>query len=172
MKKLIRSLQRLALASLLCISLSAHAEILSGRVVGVADGDTITILNSENTQHKIRLSGIDSPEKSQPFGNVSKKSLSSLVYGKQVSVDWHKTDRYNRIIGKVIVSGLDANLEQVKRGLAWHYKKYQKEQPFEDRESYNAAEKEASLTKVGLWIDIDPIAPWDFRKQKRNKFSN
>lgn len=109
------------------------ADVLLGRVVGVADGDTITILDASNTQYKIRLAGIDAPEKKQPFGQASKKSLSDLVYDKSVQVDWSKTDRYKRIVGKVYVNDLDANLEQVKRGLAWHYSKYKKEQPFEDR---------------------------------------
>ena len=99
-----------------CISLffavtTLQAATLSGRVVGVADGDTITILDSSNTQYKIRLAGIDAPEKKQPFGNVSKKSLSDMVYGKQISVDYNKQDRYGRTVGKVIVDGVDANLE-------------------------------------------------------------
>lgn len=97
----------------------AYAEILSGRVVGIADGDTITVLDNTNTQHKIRLAGIDAPEKKQPFGNNSKKMLSSLVFGKTVDVDWDKRDRYGRLVGKVIIDGVDANLEQIKYGLAW-----------------------------------------------------
>lgn len=104
------------------------ADILQGKVVGVTDGDTITLLDASNTQYNIRLAGIDAPEKKQPFGQASKKSLSYLVYDKTVQVEWYKKDRYNRLVGKVIVNNLDANLEQVKRGLAWHYTKYQNEQ--------------------------------------------
>ena len=101
-----------------------------GRVVGVSDGDTITLLDTTNTQYKVRLSGIDAPEKKQPFEQVSKRSLSDLVYDKTVAVEWKKKDRYQRIVGKVLLDNVDVNLEQVKRGLAWHYTKYKKEQPF------------------------------------------
>lgn len=139
------------------------ADLLQGRVVGVADGDTITVLDGSNTQYKIRLAGIDAPEKKQPFGQVSKKSLSDLVYNKVVDVDWSKTDRYGRLVGKVLVSDLDANLEQVKRGLAWHYSKYKKEQVFEDRLMYLHAQRDATEAKLGLWVEPNPIAPWDWR---------
>lgn len=156
------------LAALLILSSAvAQAALLEGRVVGVADGDTITILDNTNTQYKIRLAGIDAPEKKQPFGNVSKKSLSDLVYGKQVSVDYSKQDRYGRTVGKVLVNGVDANLEQVKHGFAWFYKKYQNEQPQQDRLDYLHAQEAAELSKVGLWVEPNPVAPWDFRKSKR-----
>lgn len=111
----------------------AYAEILQGRVVRVTDGDTITVLDTNNTQYKVRLAGIDAPEKKQPFGKVSKSSLSDLIYNKTVLVDWSKHDRYERLVGKVWLNELDVNLEQIKRGLAWHYTKYKKEQPLEDR---------------------------------------
>lgn len=149
------------------LSFSIEAATISGKVVSVADGDTITVLDDSNTQHKIRLAGIDAPEKKQPFGNVSKQSLSELVYGKQVSVDYNKQDRYGRTVGKVIIDGIDVNLEQVKRGLAWFYKKYQNEQPLKDRLDYLQAQEDAEKTKVGLWVDSDPIAPWDFRRAKK-----
>lgn len=145
----------------------AYAELLEGRVVGVSDGDTITVLDSSNTQYKIRLAGIDAPEKKQPFGQVSKKSLSDLVYDKNVQVDWSKKDRYQRIVGKVFVNDLDANLAQVKRGLAWHYSKYKKEQPFEDRLNYLHAQEDAKAAQVGLWVEPNPIPPWDWRKHSR-----
>jgi endonuclease YncB( thermonuclease family) len=148
---------------------SAYAEVLTGRVVGVADGDTITLLDANNTQHKIRLGGIDAPEKNQAFGNVSKKSLSDLVYNQQVDVDWHKEDRYGRKVGKVLVNNKDANLEQIKRGMAWYYKKYKGELVQEDRISYVQAQQNAETNKLGLWVDESPIAPWDFRKQKRSE---
>jgi endonuclease YncB( thermonuclease family) len=156
----------LVLLSLLLLS-PAHAELLTGRVVGVADGDTITVLDANNNQYKIRLAGIDAPEKKQPFGQVSKRSLSDLVYNKTVQVDWSKQDRYKRLIGKVWVSELDANLEQVKRGLAWHYSKYEKEQLIEDRTSYSRTQEKAKAAKIGLWIEPNPIPPWDWRKGVR-----
>lgn len=145
----------------------AYAATITGRVVAVADGDTITVLDNTNTQHKIRLAGIDAPEKKQAFGNVSKKSLSDLVYGKQVDVDWQKQDRYGRTVGKVIINGVDANLEQIKRGMAWFYSKYQNELVMDDRLNYLHAHESAQAGKVGLWVDKEPMAPWGFRKAQR-----
>lgn len=146
----------------------ANADIISGRVVGVFDGDTITILDNANIQYKVRLAGIDAPEKKQAFGNVSKQSLSDLVFGKQVDIDWQKQDRYGRTVGKVLVNGVNANLEQVKRGLAWYYKKYQNELVLADRLDYLHAEEAAEQGRLGLWIDKEPVAPWDFRKSRRS----
>ena len=95
----------------LVLCLSAHADTLLGKVINVADGDTITILDGTNTQHKIRLAGIDAPEKRQAFGNISKQSLAEMVAGQSVAVDWVKVDRYGRKVGKVLLGGLDCNLE-------------------------------------------------------------
>jgi endonuclease YncB( thermonuclease family) len=117
----------------LCLVFQVHADTLLGKVIHVADGDTITVLDANKVQHKIRLSGIDAPEKAQPFGDKAKQSLSDLVFGKPVSVETDKTDRYGREVGKVLVDSVDANLEQVRRGLAWHYKAYQREQRPKDR---------------------------------------
>ncbi|MBK6744927.1 MAG: thermonuclease family protein [Hydrogenophilales bacterium] len=157
----------IALLILTLFSLSAAADTLEGRVVGLADGDTVTVLDEQKTQHKIRLAGIDAPEKGQAYGNVSKQSLSDLVYDKTVSVDWHKVDRYGRKVGKILIDGLDANLEQVKRGLSWHYKEYAKEQSSEDQARYADAETQARLDKRGLWNEPEPIPPWAWRKMKR-----
>lgn len=143
-----------------------HAEVLIGRVVSVADGDTITVLDSSNSQHKIRLGGIDAPEKKQAFGNASKKSLSDMVFGKQVEVEWNKQDRYGRKVGKVLINAEDINLEQIKRGMAWFYKKYKGELVQDDRIAYVQAQQEAEASQTGLWIDKNPIPPWDFRKNK------
>ena len=105
---------RLALFFALVVGVSTTilADTLAGKVVGVADGDTITVLDGQQTQHKIRLMGIDAPEKAQPFGQNSKQSLSDLVFDRSVSVEWKKLDRYQRIVGKVQINGQDANLEQ------------------------------------------------------------
>lgn len=147
----------------------ALAETIVGRVIGVTDGDTITVLDSIKTQHKIRLSGIDAPEKKQAFGAVSKKSLSDLIYDKEVQVEWHKQDRYGRIVGKVSINGVDVNLEQIKLGMSWFYKKYQNELVLDDRLAYLHAQEAAGARKIGLWIDKQPIAPWDFRKQRKSE---
>jgi len=147
------------------LPLVAFADV-QGLVVGVSDGDTITVLDDTKTQHKIRLAGIDAPEKGQAFGQRSKEHLSDLLYRKTVTVEGSKADRYGRTVGKVLVNGIDANLEQVKAGFAWHYKKYQREQSKPDRVTYAQAEDEARQAKRGLWRDGDPVAPWDFRRSR------
>jgi len=155
------------------------AEVLTGRVVGVTDGDTITVLDATKTQHKIRVAGIDAPEKKQPFGQVSKENLSRLVFNKDVDIEWTKYDRYKRIVGKVMVASpncltacsktFDAGLSQVSAGLAWWYRKYAKEQPKEDLPKYEQAEQGAQSRHQGLWGDKAPIAPWDWRKGNRGE---
>lgn len=151
---------------LCCFQYYAYAELLSGKVVGVSDGDTITVLDSAKTQHKIRLTGIDAPEKAQAFGQVSKKSLSNLVFNKDVEISWEKRDRYQRILGKVLLNGQDICLEQVRTGMAWHYKQYQRDQTPEDRTKYSRAEDEARKNRIGLWSDEMPMRPSEFRHKK------
>lgn len=146
---------------------SAFADTIYGRVVGVADGDTLTVLDGSKQQHKIRLDGIDAPEKAQPFGQRSKQSLSDLAYNRNVQVQTHKRDRYGRVVGKVLLDGTDLNLHQINRGLAWHYKAYAQEQSREDRVRYAAAEEVARSEKRGLWRDAEPTPPWDWRKNAR-----
>lgn len=146
---------------LLVLSAHVHAETLMGRVVGVADGDTLTVLDSSKGQTKIRLHQIDAPEKKQDFGQRSKQSLSDLVYGKQVRVEVFDTDKYQRKVGKVWVNGTDANLEQVKRGMAWVYEKYANDP------AYFAAERAAKSGRVGLWNQPNPTPPWVFRHPDR-----
>jgi endonuclease YncB( thermonuclease family) len=137
-------------AALLIAVFTASAAMLSGKVVGVSDGDTITVLDATNSQRKIRLAGIDAPEKSQPFGQKSKEHLSDSVFGKQVEVEYTKNDKYGRIVGKVMVSGRDANLEQIKAGFAWHYKEYASEQRIDERAAYASAETVARSAKLGF----------------------
>lgn len=158
---------RTAAALLLALIASCTwAETFTGRVVGVADGDTITVLDAANVQHKIRLAGIDCPEKNQPFGQAAKQSISDQAFDRDVRVETNKRDRYGRVVGQVWVGGVDANLEQIKRGLAWHYKAYQNEQPLDDRLAYTRAEDEARGSGRGLWADPAPVAPWDWRHNK------
>lgn len=146
---------------------SAFAEQMAGRVVSIADGDTVTVLDASNHQHKIRLAGIDAPEKKQPYGERSKQHLARLVFNREVIVDWDKTDRYQRIVGKVLVNGSDANQEQLKAGMAWWYEKYRKEQSPADQRRYSEAEQLARQHKVGLWQDPNPTPPWDWRHRSR-----
>ena len=149
------------------IAVLGQAATIEGWVVGVTDGDTVTVLDGSNTQHKIRLAGIDAPEKKQAFGARSKQSLSDLVFDRQVSVETDKRDRYGREVGVILVNGKDANLEQVTRGFAWHYKAYEREQSANDRKLYDFAEQEARARRRGLWADVDPTPPWDYRHRKR-----
>ena len=153
---------------------AAHADTLTGRVVGVTDGDTITVLDADRQQHKIRLGGIDAPEKAQPFGQRSKENLSRLVFNKDVRVESEKRDKYRRIVGKVWVQPadcptcpmtLDAGQAQLAAGMAWWYRKYAKEQSAEDRGRYEFEEQEAKVRRVGLWGDADPVPPWEWRRR-------
>ena len=135
-------------------------ETLKGRVVKVADGDTITVLDATNMQHRIRLDKIDAPEKSQPFGGASRKHLAALVAGKIVEVEWTKKDKYGRILGTIwalLPARTDVNLQMVEDGFAWHYKH------FDSTPSYAAAETAARTAKRGLWKDPSPIPPHMFR---------
>jgi endonuclease YncB( thermonuclease family) len=149
--------------------MQSHADTLTGRVVRVTDGDTIVILDAGNAQHKIRLTGIDAPERGQAYGTKSKEHLSDSVAGKFVVVEYEKRDRYEWILGKVLLSGDDVNLEQVRAGLAWHYKKYQGEQTVADRVRYSDAEMDARRHERGLWGDPSPVPPWDYRKAQREQ---
>lgn len=140
-----------------------QAGSLNGKVIGVLDGDTVDVLDAAKTQHRIRLAGLDAPEKSQPFGQRSKQNLSDLVFGRQVEVQYTKNDKYGRIVGKILVNGKDANIEQIRGGFAWHYKQYEKEQLASDRVAYADAENKARAQKSGLWIDPKPTPPWEWR---------
>lgn len=144
------------------------AQTLTGKVVAIADGDTITVLDANRVQHKIRLAGIDAPERRQPFGQRAKEFLSSLLSGQDVvEVETEKRDRYGRSVGKVYADRRDVNLAMVVAGFAWHYKKYQTEQSASDRLLYMAAEEDARARAIGLWGDARPIAPWDWRSGAR-----
>ena len=157
---------RLFLATLL-LATTLHAAEIQGTVVAVSDGDTITVLTPAKKQHKVRLLGIDAPEKEQPFGRKSKFSLSDMVYLKEVTVQTDKQDRYKRDLGKVMLGDKDINLEQIKAGMAWHYKLYQRDQTPEDRKAYAEAEAAAKAKKTGLWSDKQAVPPWEFRREKR-----
>ena len=158
---------KLTWSALLLVAGALNAATLQGKVIGVADGDTVTLLDAQKNQHKIRLHGIDAPEKAQAFGNKSKQSLHEMVHGKEVFVDVQKKDKYGRSVGKILVNQTDACLEQIKRGMAWHYKQYANEQSPEDRDVYAQAESTARAQSLGLWKDKSPTPPWAFRKQNK-----
>ena len=143
----------------------------TGHVVGVVDGDTIDVLTPEPEREllRIRLMGIDAPEKRQAFGVVSKSKLAELVFGRDVRIDWHKyVNRNSRIVGQVFLSdGSDVNLAMVEAGMAWWYRAYAREQRPDDRARYLDAENRARKKGLGLWIDENPVAPWEFRHPKK-----
>ena len=147
------------------INLLTHAEVLVGKVVGITDGDTITVLDKDNSEHKVRLMGIDAPEKTQDFGAASKQALSNYIYQKTVTVDYKKLDKYQRKVGKVILDKQDICLAMIELGLAWHYKDYEKEQSKTDRDLYSQAELKARESRIGLWQSSNPIAPSSFRRK-------
>lgn len=154
---------------------------LYGRVVRIVDGDTVSVLENDSVQHKVRVAGIDAPERAQSFGRRSRQNLAALVFGKDVRVEWTKRDRYERIIGKLWVSPpdsgcdgagcprtLDAGLAQIRDGLAWWYRHYAAEQSPSDRDEYERAEETAKKARLGLWADADAVPPWEFRRLDRS----
>ena len=149
---------------------TATAATLEGVVVKITDGDTVTVLDSSKTQFKVRLAGIDAPESHQAFGQRSRQFLASIVFQKRVVVEWDKRDRFERIVGKVQVDGNDVNVRLIQVGLAWHYKQYAKEQSLGDAALYAEAETDAREKRVGLWVDPSPVAPWEWRREKKRKF--
>ncbi len=151
----------LAILTIALAVLGGNAKELRGRVVRVADGDTITVLDSEKVQHKIRLDRIDAPEKKQAFGEKSREHLAGMVAGKEVRVEWKKKDRYGRVLGIVFAGETEVNLKMIEDGYAWHYSH------FDNTPEYAAAEKAAREAKKGLWVDPNPIYPYKFRQ--RNK---
>ncbi len=144
--------------SLLFAAITAHAEI-TGKVVAVADGDTITVLRDKE-QVKVRLAEIDAPEKAQAFGNRSKQSLSDMCFGKIATLADKGKDRYGRTLARVTCADIDANAEQVRRGMAWVYDRY-----VTDRGLYSIQD-EARAAKRGLWADVNPVPPWEWRKAR------
>jgi len=146
------------------ITLPALAgQVISGKVVGVTDGDTITVLTPEKKQLKVRLAEIDTPEKRQPYGKRSKQALSSLIFGKQVEVESRGKDRYQRTIGKIFLDGTDINAEMVRRGHAWVYRKYARDPGLFDLED------EARTQELGLWRlpEVKREPPWEWRRKHK-----
>lgn len=167
------SIAGLILAALLAgslLSCEAAAKVdhraITGDVVAISDGDSFTMLSGRR-QIKVRIHGIDAPERRQPFSRESRRSLSTLIFRKQVAVDEITTDSYGRVVGVVTVGGIDAGLQQLRSGLAWHYVYYAREQSDSNRRAYAAAERQARSMRRGLWSNPRSVAPWDFRRNGR-----
>jgi micrococcal nuclease len=133
---------------------------LSGKVVGVHDGDTITVLTARKVQVKVRLEGIDAPEAKQAFGARAKEELSALVFSKQVIVREAGTERYGRVVGRVFCGGFDVNELMVGRGFAWRYAQFSQDPKLIEAERY------ARQMRRGLWSDRAPVPPWEWRGGK------
>lgn len=157
-------MRRILITILLMFPLLLSAQILMGKAVGIADGDTFTLIVNGHEQVKIRIDGIDAPEKKQYFGNRAKEYLSGMIWGKELTVKVTKKNKWKRSIGKVSTPEIqDVGIEMIKAGLAWQYRDYNKD------ESYAEAERLARESKKGLWIYKNPIRPQDFRKEHRNR---
>lgn len=137
-------------------------ERIAGRVASVADGDTLTLELANGEKVRIRLFGIDAPERDQPYGKESGQALRSMVEGKRIEVLRRDVDQYGRTVGTAFKDGQDVNLTQVSTGMAWWYEEYAKR----DQE-LKSAEQAAKRAKIGLWRDKSPVAPWDWRRQQR-----
>ncbi|MFA6955472.1 MAG: thermonuclease family protein [Thermoanaerobaculia bacterium] len=148
-----------------------------GTVVGIADGDTITILDADHVEQRVRLAAIDAPERGQPFGRSAKESLAEITLGRVADVEWQTRDRYGRMVGKVMLpdpdcpgrdcpNSFDAGLAQLSRGNAWWYRRYAGEQSPADRRAYEAAERTAKSQLLGVWSEPAPIPPWDWREEQ------
>jgi endonuclease YncB( thermonuclease family) len=136
---------------------AAAAETVTGRVVSVSDGDTLTLLTADRQRVKVRLAEIDAPEHDQPFGSRSKQSLSQLAFNRTATVEVRARDDYGRTVGVVFVAGQNLDAEQVRRGMAWVYRQYV------TTRSLSALEAEAKAARRGLWADSNPLPPWDWR---------
>jgi endonuclease YncB( thermonuclease family) len=145
-------------------ALGAHAQTLAGRVVKVSDGDTLTLLDAAQRQHKVRLAAIDAPEKDQAFGRRSRESLAAMCAGQAAVVLQEGKDRYGRVVGRVTCGRIDANSEQVRHGMAWVYHRYAPA-----GSPLYRLQAEAQAGRRGLWYDARPQAPWAWRAERRTR---
>lgn len=145
---------------IILLSSCVSGKKLTGKIVKVSDGDTVVLLDKDNKQHKIRLDGIDCPERGQDFGTKATEFTRDLCAGKYVIVEYEKYDQYKRILGVVYVSGVNVNEALLKKGLAWKYK-------YNRSSRYEELENEARKQKLNIWSMKNPVAPWDFRKANK-----
>lgn len=149
---------------LLTITFAIESKTLKGKIVKVSDGDTVILLDSDNTQHKIRLDGIDAPEKGQAYGNKATDYLANLIAGKKVKVEYQKIDQYRRILGTIYYDEMNINNEMVRAGYAWRYY-------YNKNKHLLELQNEAKGAKRGLWKDKSAIDPYQYRKNKKNRSS-
>ena len=155
---------KLTICSLLLIGGALNVATLQGKVIGVADGDTVTLLDAQKNQHKIRLQGIDAPELAQDWGSESRAALQGLALHQTVTIAYDQRDRYGRLLGHVFSTGCDhINLRLLREGMAWYYRAYACDLPASLRTPFNQAESTAQQQQQGLWRQVSPVAPWIFR---------
>jgi endonuclease YncB( thermonuclease family) len=150
-------MRTISLGLLALISTTPAAAELVGRVVAVLDGDTVTVQETGQSSRDIRLSRIDAPERSQAFGQHARQSLSAMVYGKDVRIEVSVQDRQTLTMGKLWLDGVDINLEQLRRGMAW----LNREQATDP--NYHQVEAQARSQRVGLWSQPNAQPPWEYR---------
>jgi endonuclease YncB( thermonuclease family) len=148
------------------LSLSLSAQTISGKVIKVADGDTLTMLDASNVQHKIRLAQIDAPEKSQEYGIQSKQSLENTCFNSNADAEVETVDKYNRKVAIIYCNGVEANFNQVQNGSAWVYVQYAKDKKYFD------AELKAKKQHLGLWEGTNPTPPWEYRRGQKDISEN
>ncbi|MFT8246330.1 thermonuclease family protein [Roseomonas sp. BN140053] len=159
-----RFLRCLALLVLSLAGQPASAADIAGRVVGISDGDTLTLLAPGNRQVRVRLAEIDTPESRQPYGTRAQQELSDLVFRKDVRVAVQDTDRYGRTVGRVYTGSVDVNAEMVRRGAAWVYRQYSRDS------TLLPLEAEARAARRGLWAlpEAERTPPWEWRAAARS----
>jgi endonuclease YncB( thermonuclease family) len=146
----------------------AHAETIRGHIVGITDGDSVTLLTVDQREVKIRLAWIDAPEKRQAFGEQAKTNLARMVFRQEVEADCGKLDMFKRPLCVIYLGSVDINLEQIRQGMAWHFKRYARRQQPKQRDEYAVAEFDAKVRRQGLWLDKNPVPPWEFRHPRHN----
>src|SRR5688500_20348358 len=140
---------------------AAAAETIEGKVIRIASGDTLTILDARKREHTVRLAEIDAPERKQAFGAQSRQSLAALCLNKAAQIEWREQDPNGRYIGQVLCAGVNANAEQVRRGFAWvSPRSTNPGSPLYEIEAY------ARFREIGLWADPHSIPPWEWRARK------
>lgn len=142
-------------------SAPAKETTIEGKVTKIIDGDSIIVVGDDKKEYEVQIEGTDAPESKQPFGKESTEALTKMLKDKKVKVSWEKADNFDRLLAQVYVDDKHANLEMIKLGMAWHFKRYNKS------EVLAKAETEAKEAKRGLWADEKPTAPWDYRKENR-----
>lgn len=167
MRRALLTILLLPLLPLGALGAAPPAAVLAGPVVGVGDGDTVTVLDGGRNPVRVRLLAIDAPERAQPYGKVAKQVLSDRIFGRRVEVLTRSQDRYGRTVGKVMLEGQDLNLELVRQGLAWHYVDFADQQFPGDAERYGEAQRQARQARKGLWSLPDAVPPWRWRREAR-----